>query len=507
MEEELSEAEKARLKSIVAFQKVVANIALKWWALFVVVFVAFASAFSAYLWLRGSKSVKRYEASTRLMFSPKKISRIDPLGDKQLMTILERPSLKRKVSEFVDMDESERMCLVADMTIEQGRRQGNLLILTAASKTRKGAFAKVNAYADILIEEYVSYRSKDLYNWRQSLEERRRDLLEKLSDIEAEESAFKSGTGALTPSEALVALNTLISDQRRNDSALGVDAANEEIKKRKLEASVGENGPAVMANAAAIRRRVDAITAIDLELVTLREKYTDINPRVAGKVQERADRVAELDEFLKSKGAEGIDLEQIDQMEKAAGELADCATRLEAITEKRAALRREIADNEKRAASLSSVVMEYDRIETRREDVKTLMHELDGQLDGISYALGSLRNDLRQIERTAGADDHGPFGAKKAVFAVGGAFFISGAMLFAIVVFELMFGKVRGGREVAAYDGIEFLGSLPAAGAMEPGEAREAMGVVALKMLLASKDAKTVFVCRLPGAEPSKAFA
>ena len=42
---------------------------------------------------------------------------------------------------------------------------------------------------------------------------------------------------------------------------------------------------------------------------------------------------------------------------------------------------------------------------------------------------------------------------------------------------------------------------------MEPGEAREAMGVVALKMLLASKDAKTVFVCRLPGAEPSKAFA
>ena len=51
--------------------------------------------------------------------------------------------------------------------------------------------------------------------------------------------------------------------------------------------------------------------------------------------------------------------------------------RLEAITEKRAALRREIADNEKRAASLSSVVMEYDRIETRREDVKTLMHELD----------------------------------------------------------------------------------------------------------------------------------
>jgi len=506
MDEELTEAEQARLKNLVAFQKVVLGIALRWWWVFAVAFAVLMCGFSLFLWMRGSESVKRYEASTRLMFSPKKISRIDPLGDRQLMTILERPSLKRRVAEHMGMDEIERMCLTSDMKIEQGKKQGNLFILTAASKTRKGAFAKVNAYADILIDEYVAFRSKDLENWRQSLEARRKELVGSLSDIDAEIASFKARTGALTPNEALVALNALISDQRRNDSALGVDAANEEIKRRKLESSVGKGGPVVMANAVAIRKRVDAIAAIDAELVALREKYTDINPKVSGKVQERAERVADLQSFLKEKGAEDLDIEKIDQLERAAGELADCVTRLEAIGEKRAALGREIADNEKRASSLATIVMDYERIETRREDVTASVRELDEQLGGISYAIGSLRNDLRQIERTAGADDHGPFGTKKAVIAAGGAFVCASALLLAIIVLELAFGKVYGGREVAVYDGIGFIGSLPENGAVSPEEGREAMGVVALKTLLAVKGAKTIFVCKLPGAEPHSEF-
>ena len=506
-EDELTEEERARLRGLIAFQKVVLGIALRWWFLFVVVFLAFLAISSSFLWMRGSKSVKRFEAKTRLMYSPKKVSRVDPLGDKQLMTILERPSLKRKVHELVDMEPMERMCLTVDMKIEQSRRQSNLFTLTAASKTRKGAYAKVNAYADILIDEYVEYRSKDLETWRQSLEARRKEQMDKISDIDAEEAAFKTTTGALSPKESLLALNMLVSDQRKNASALGVEAANEELKKRKQEEIVGNSGAAVIANAQAIRKRADAIAAIDSELVQLREKYTDINPKVAGKVQERGERMAELEEFLKSKGVEGLDIDKVDKIEKAAGELAECITRLEAIQQKRAALAQEIADNEKRAAELAKIVMDYERIEVRRTDLTTAVRDIDDQLSGISYAIGSLRNDLRQIERSDGADDNGPFGIKKVVLAVGGAFVVAGGLLFLIVVVELLFGKVRDGREIAVYDGISFLGSLPKSGTMPEDEAREAMGVVALKTLLAAKDAKTIFVCRLPGTERNVAFA
>lgn len=506
-EDELTEEERARLRGLIAFQKVVLGIALRWWFVFVVVFLSLLTLFSAFLWMRGVKSVKRFEATTRLLFSPKKVSRIDALGDKQLMTILERPSLKRRVHELVDMEPMERMCLTVDLKIDQSRRQSNLFTLTAASKTRKGAYAKVNAYADILIDEYVEYRSKDLETWRQSLEARRKEQMDKISDIDAEEAAFKTTTGALSPKESLLALNMLVSDQRKNASALGVEAANEELKKRKQEEIVGNSGAAVIANAQAIRKRADAIAAIDSELVQLREKYTDINPKVAGKVQERGERMAELEEFLKSKGVEGLDIDKVDKIEKAAGELAECITRLEAIQQKRAALAQEIADNEKRAAELAKIVMDYERIEVRRTDLSTAVRDIDDQLSGISYAIGSLRNDLRQIERSDGADDNGPFGIKKVVLAVGGAFVVAGGLLFLIVVVELLFGKVRDGREIAVYDGISFLGSLPKSGTMPEDEAREAMGVVALKTLLAAKDAKTIFVCRLPGTERNVAFA
>lgn len=506
-EEELTEEERARLRGLIAFQKVVLGIALRWWYLFVIVFLALLALFSAFLWMRGAKSVKRYETKTRLLYTPKKISRIDSLGDKQLMTVLERTSLKRHVQNYVKMDSVERMCLSTDLKIEQSRKQSNLFTLTASSKTMKGAYAKVNAYADILIEEYIKYRSKDLENWKQSLEARRSDLMKDITDIDAEEAAFKTTTGALSPKESLLALNALISDQRKNESALGVDIANEELKKRKQEAIVGNSGPAVIANAQAIRRRADAIASIDAELVQLREKYTDINPKVAGKVQERAERVSELESFLKTKGVEGIDLDKIDQIEKAAGELADCVTRLEAINQKRAALGQEIADNEKQASALAKIVMDYERIEVRRADLVALVRDLDDQLGGIAYAVGSLKNDLRQIERSSGADDNGPLGSKKIIFAVGGATVSAGGLLFLVVVVELLFGKVRDGREVAVYDGISYLGSLPKPRAMPEDEAREAMGVVALKTLLAAKDAKTIFVCRLPGTERNMAFA
>ena len=506
-EDELTEEERARLRGLIAFQKVVLGIALRWWFVFVVVFLSLLTLFSAFLWMRGAKSVKRFEATTRLLFSPKKVSRIDGLGDKQLMTILERPSLKRRVHELVDMEPMERMCLTVDLKIDQSRRQSNLFTLTAASKTRKGAYAKVNAYADILIDEYVEYRSKDLETWRQSLEARRKEQMDKISDIDAEEAAFKTTTGALSPKESLLALNMLVSDQRKNASALGVEAANEELKKRKQEEIVGNSGAAVIANAQAIRKRADAIAAIDSELVQLREKYTDINPKVAGKMQERGERMAELEEFLKSKGVEGLNIDKIDKIEKAAGELAECITRLEAIQQKRDALAQEISDNEKRASELAKIVMDYERIEVRRADLTAAVRDIDDQLSGISYAIGSLRNDLRQIERSDGADDNGPFGMKKVVFAVGGAFVVAGGLLFLIVVVELLFGKVRDGREIAVYDGISFLGSLPKSGTMPEDEAREAMGVVALKTLLAAKDAKTIFVCRLPGTERNVAFA
>ena len=56
-DEELTEEERARLRGLIAFQKVVLGIALRWWFLFVVDFLAFFALSSSFLWLRAAWSV------------------------------------------------------------------------------------------------------------------------------------------------------------------------------------------------------------------------------------------------------------------------------------------------------------------------------------------------------------------------------------------------------------------------------------------------------------------
>jgi len=506
VEEELTDAEIARQKRLTTLRKVVFGIVARWaWAL-ALLFVASFAIFGSFLLRRGATSVGRYTATTKLLYNPRKVSDIETISDKQIMSILDRASVKRRIGDVVSMPMAERECLSVDMTIKQARKPTNLFTLTASSQTKEGAVRKVNVYAEMLIDEYKTFREKDLETWRTSLEGRRSKLLEDLAAVESEERELKAKTGVMSPQEALLAMNALISDERKNLSQLGVDHTNEDLKKKRLEKRVGSAGLTITENANAIRKRSASIAALDKELAELREKYTDINPKVTGKLQEREQHMAALSEFLRSKGVEDLDLENLDHMEKTAAELAECIMRMAAIDEKKRALEQEISDNEGRAKTFAAMIPAFEMLQTKRADVTASIRDVDEKMNDITYVIGTLRNDLRQIERTGGAGDNGPFGVKQIILSVagaGGVTFI--AMLWALAL-ELLFGKMRGGREVASYSEVSFLGSLPAPDALPPAEEHEVMGVVALKMFLSAKDSKVSLICRLPGSNMRSDF-
>ncbi len=355
--------------------------------------------------------VPRFEATTRLLFNPKKMPKIENLTEQQLLSILDRPSLKQKIAELVEMSAEERQSLSKDVTLAQERHPPNLFTLTVASRTENGAAQKANAYAEILVEEYVTYRTTDLENRHTAITSRRKTLLDQLAAIEAEEKTLKTKTGGVSPQESLLTLNTLISAQRRNLSALDVDIANENVKRSRLEKEVGASGPAIIANAAAIRRRAEAIAAVDKEIATMREIYTDINPKIIGKLEDRNALVKELEGFLKSKGVAGLNVDGIDQVEKSAGELAECGTRLAALGEKRRALEQEMADNEKNAGELTAMIPESERLAAHHADLERSVRALGEELSDIAYAQSTLRNDLRQIERARSEDARGSLDA------------------------------------------------------------------------------------------------
>ena len=272
LNEELTEAEREQMQRLVTLQKVVLGIVARWAWLFVAVFAVVFLIFAAYLTIRASKSVGRFTATTRLLYNPRKVADIETISDKQIMSILDRASLKRRVGDKVEMPQAEKECLAFDMTIKQAKRPTNLFMLTAASQSWKAAVKKANAYAEILIGEYANYRSKDLEAWSVSLQGRRAKLLEELSEIETNDTKLKTKTGVRSPQDALLALNALISDQRKNASALGVELTNEEMKKQRLEKQVGKTGVTITEYAQTIRRKAETIATIDKELVALREK-------------------------------------------------------------------------------------------------------------------------------------------------------------------------------------------------------------------------------------------
>ena len=157
---------------------------MKWKWLLLLFFLLLGTAFLGYLYIKASTSVSRFETSTRLIFSPRKVPKIESLTEQQLLSILDRPSLKRKIAEHVEMSIREKECLSKDVMIEQERHPPNVFTLTVASQTENGAVQKANAYADLLVEEYVAYRTTDLENRRTSIASRRKTLLDQLAVCE-----------------------------------------------------------------------------------------------------------------------------------------------------------------------------------------------------------------------------------------------------------------------------------------------------------------------------------
>ncbi len=505
-DETITENEQAQLRKIIAFQKVALGIIMKWKWLFLLLFLLSGAVFMNYYRIKSMTSVSRFEVTSQLLFSPKKIPKIEILNEQQLLSILDRSSLKRKIADQVEMPVRERQCLVSEVGIKQERSRPSLFTLTVSSQTENGAVQKANAYAEILVEAYVAYRTTDLENRRIAIAAQRKTLLDQQSAIEAEEKTLKAKTGIVSPQEALLTLNTLISDQRRNLSALGVDIANENVKRSRLEKEVGKSGPTIIANAAAIRRRSEAIAAVDKEIAALREIYTDINPKITGKLEDRGELVKELESFLKSKGVAGLNVDGIDLVEKAAGELAECGTRLAVLDEKRRALEQETADNEKKAAGLAAMIPEYERLTAHHADLARSVRALGDELSNIAYAQSSLRNDLKQIERAQSGDDRGALGTKKIIVVLIADLICVGFILIVVLALEFLYGKVRGGKEIAAYSEIQFLGSIPVPGTLPDEEAREVMGVVALKLLLPDVLKGVMLVASLPGANKETRF-
>ena len=490
-----------------AFKRIATGILGKWlWAIGLV-FLLLSILFSAIVVWKVSRSSNRFDAVTRIVYNPRQVAQGQTISDKQLLSILDRGSLKRRVGKILSMPETDRQCLVSDLKIVQERKPTNVFTLTARASSWVGAVRKVNAYANVLISEYVSYRTADLINWQESLELRKRHLQEQVAALDGEESVVKGKSGVVSPLEALMSLNSLISDQRRNQSMLCVQMGNEEVKKKRLETAVGEMGDAIIACAPVIRKKSAELQALDEEISKLREVYTDLNPKVRGKLDDRQELMEEYLQVLKNHGIEGVNVEDVEKVEASARELADVIFKIEVLGESQRSLEHEIKENEARSEALTAIIPQLERIKVKRDEFNRGLSDIEEQIGSAEYLRMTAENDLKQLEKSGGAGDKGPLSVQNFIIGFVGAGVCTFVLTMWIIALEMVFGKMRGAKELAAWDDVRVIGSLPAENKMSSEMEKDVMGVLALNFCNAPTSKGVVLICRLAGAPYPKKFA
>jgi hypothetical protein len=506
MDTDLTEEERERLRRVTIALKVASGILLKWSFLFVLAFAGLFAGFSWFLVQRAAQSPWRYSSTTRLLYMPREGGKVPVLGDKQLLRVLERLSLKRQVGEDLPLPPGERARLGLDLEIKQESKPTNLYTLTAHSGSREAAIRKVNAYADVLIEEYGSQRLRELARWGGAAEIRKAAMRSELAKVEAELADLKIQSGTEHPVEALVTMTSMIGENRRNALMLDVEVSAAEKTRAVLEEGQGELGTALLARAPELKKLKASMEELDDEIAKLRQVYTDLNPKVRGKLEDREELEKKYQAIVAECGGEDPGLAGVEQAEKAQMSLLDATSRLEALKEQRESFAEKMARDDARAEALSEIAPRVAVLAARRSELKRELEEMEEQLGNLTYLQKSAGTDLRQIERSEAAGERSPFRAVNFAMAAGAAGGGTAALAFLTVLLGFWLGRVRGAKELAAPGDIRVLGSLPGRWAMRKRREQEALGVVAIHFVDAPESKGTVLVCRLKGAKPQPKF-
>lgn len=508
MSDELSAEELERLRKMTALGKVSLGIVLKWTWLFAVVFLVLFAGVSWYMVQRSARSDWRYTATSRLMYMPFQGTKVPAMGDKQLFRVLDRRSLKVRVGEGLPLPPGEENTLGGSLEIRQERQPSNIYALTAHSGSRAAAVRKVNAYAEILIAEYGEWRVKDLNRWNGDAAERRTRLMTERARIENEIADLKIRAGTDSPVEAQTALNTLIGEERRNLLMLDVEIETAEKTRESLQGEDNSVAAELIARAPELRKLKASMEELDGEIAKLRQVYTDLNPRVQGKLDDRAALEKRYRELVAECGGEDPGEERIRQMEREQTSVLDITSKLEALKEARKNVEQSLKGNEERAQVLLEVAPQVMLLGHRRRELGLELEELDEQISNAAHMLENAQSELQQLEPATGAVERWPYRAENFVFAAAAAGAGTGALALAVVVAGLVFGRVRGAQELAAAGDVRVLGSVPGHWAIRRNreEAKEAMGVVANHFMEAPESKGVVLVCRLKGAKPDPMF-
>lgn len=454
------ELEELQLKKLNALRGIVQVSALRWLWAFLLVAAIVAVALVVLLARRTMRSPSRAVVMTRLQFYPKTVSKIQAMDAGQVFQILTRDSLMRRYADQMGFTGLERLRTWIDISIMPSELDSRLFEIVAYANDEKRAAEKANCFAAACLHEYEEYRRAELEKWVTTVESRRQELQNQIDVIDAEERQLARANGLFSPKTDGDRLRETISDQKVRLSEADVKVANEALRAKRLKDELGDVSVKAFGRSDELKAMQDALVRAEKEVARLHTLYTDKNPRLALALKSQAEARAQIDAFLKENNMPAMSSVELERLTRIYAKLKDAEVELEIQKSAQEALKKEIAANETRLAALARLLPQFDGFARRRETLQTAIDGLEETISDIRYLQAAVSGDLAQVERATSGRLEPPVNKKNITLGVCGGLFCGGGLWTLLVLLDVLFGRVRGAREVACYLGVKTLGAI-----------------------------------------------
>lgn len=506
--DEMTDLEQEQLKKFETFRRLVQAIVLRrFWIPLLAAALVFVGLY-AFLYARALKS-DRFESRAVLLFHPRESEHIRPMDQKELFQILFRRSLKEKLATTLrgaDAPDWFRQMLLRTVEFSKDDHQPNVFNVIVRASSAEAAIERANAFAQLCLQEYASYRNADLKRWAETAETRRKELTERLVALDKEEDELAENTRLPQPRQELDRLNESLKQQKLALADATIRLTKETSQLKNLRRDLGEIPPSVVDHVEDLKHYIAAFEKIEAEIAEAEALYTEKNPRLIVVRERRANLQAKYEAFCRLYGIGTVDFTILSRVETLENSIKEAETRVDVARETCEALKREIANGAQDIAKLQEIIPNYDRIRRRRETVQQSLTEIEDNVSDIQYLKASVETDFSLIEPVNSAEETVPMSKKKLILILMASVVAGGGFSLFVVLIEILFGRVYDLREVSYYPELQPLGSLPPVGRTFSSEADEkrVLDRIYYKFHTAAENVRTMFVGRLPGGEFSK---
>lgn len=511
----LSENELERLKKLEEIKRHFQALLGNHLPLVALLFVLWLIGLSLLAYLKVASAPDRYTASVSLHYIPAASKYFAPYDAKYVFQLLNR---REQYNDFLDGLEQERggektmsperarrgrgaASLPRNVIITFDPKQNNFFTIAISAPTAEDAVKFVNKFAETCITAYKQERRSKLNLERESVRRKRDETLLQIQQIDDETQKLGAALLVHAPEKEYERLRTLLANRQTELNRLDFAISGLEAQQKRLEDALDKINPALLDNLKELQGHLERLNKVKQEVTVARELYTAQNPKM--KTLESRYQVMEqaLQLFLSLHGLTTADIASMDNVVQLNADLKKVTAELEANLVSKAALEKDIADNNNRFQEINVLYPKAFQLTQERNFLAESVRTMDGRITDIDNLLPQLERDLFVGEYATSAVGRSAFDKK----TIGLNLFISTVativLIILIVLVEYTIGRVQGEKELELYSHINYLGTLPdVADVVVPGSGNQmAFSAVGHHILSLKPKQHVIFVAALPG--------